>query len=33
MELELLNDLTAELKTRVLSDAVTWELMLLYWII
>ncbi|MBG0965238.1 DNA-binding protein [Bacillus sp. SRB1LM] len=26
MELELLNDLTAELKPRVLSDAVTWEL-------
>lgn len=26
MELELLNDLTTELKTRVLSDAVTWEL-------
>ncbi|MCU5408025.1 hypothetical protein OCA16_26140 [Bacillus cereus] len=27
MELELLNDLTVELKTRVLSGAVTWELM------
>ncbi|MDF9503753.1 helix-turn-helix domain-containing protein [Bacillus cereus] len=26
MELELLNDLTTELKTRILSDAVTWEL-------
>ncbi|KXY33073.1 DNA-binding protein [Bacillus cereus] len=26
MELELLNDLTTELKTRVLSGAVTWEL-------
>ncbi|MES5957474.1 helix-turn-helix domain-containing protein [Bacillus fungorum] len=26
MELELLNDLTKELKVRVLSDAVTWEL-------
>ncbi|WP_242291335.1 helix-turn-helix domain-containing protein [Bacillus cereus group sp. BfR-BA-01356] len=27
MELELLNDLTVELKTRFLSGAVTWELM------